>query len=110
VKRGEIWTSAGGPNYAGKPRPVLIVQDDAFEGTDSVTICLLTSHGDDAPLLRPIIEATAESGLRGSTWAMVDKIGTVPRTRLGRRIGTLAPAAMRPVNQAMLVFLGLTGR
>jgi mRNA interferase MazF len=110
VKRGEIWTAAGGPNYAGKPRPVLIVQDDAFESTESITVCLLTSHGDDAPLLRPQIEPTAESGLREATWAMVDKIATVPRTRLNRRIGGLAPAAMRPVSQAMLVFLGLVGR
>jgi mRNA interferase MazF len=109
VKRAEIWTS-GGPNYAGKPRPVLIVQDDAFEGTELVTICLLTGHGDDAPLLRPQVEPTAESGLREVTWAMVDKIATVPRSRLAKRIGALTPAAMRPVNQAMLVFLGLAGR
>jgi mRNA interferase MazF len=110
VKRGEIWTSAGGPSYAGKPRPVLIVQDDSFGATGSITICLLTSHEDDAPLLRLRIEPTAQSGLRDWTWAMVDKIATVPRTRLGKRIGALAPAAMRPVNQAMLVFLGLAAR
>ena len=30
MKRGEIWTMAGGSGYASKPRPVVIVQDDAF--------------------------------------------------------------------------------
>jgi mRNA interferase MazF len=31
VKRGEIWTVAGGPDYGGKPRPVALLQDDRFE-------------------------------------------------------------------------------
>ena len=30
MKRGEIWTMAGGSGYASKPRPVVIVQDDAL--------------------------------------------------------------------------------
>jgi mRNA-degrading endonuclease toxin of MazEF toxin-antitoxin module len=32
VKRGEIWTAAGGV-YASKPRPSLIIQDDRFDAT-----------------------------------------------------------------------------
>ena len=28
MKRGEIWTVSGGKDYAGKPRPVVIVQED----------------------------------------------------------------------------------
>lgn len=36
MKRGEIWTvSANG--YAGKPRPAVILQDDLFDATASVT-------------------------------------------------------------------------
>lgn len=31
MKRGEIWTVAGGKDYGGKPRPVLIIQDDRFD-------------------------------------------------------------------------------
>ncbi len=50
MKRGEIWTAAGGKDYAGKPRPVVIVQDDRFAGTDSITICAFTSDPTDAPL------------------------------------------------------------
>jgi mRNA interferase MazF len=33
VKRGEIWTMAGGPGYATKPRPAVIIQDDGFSET-----------------------------------------------------------------------------
>ena len=34
MNRGEIWTVAGVPAYAGKPRPAVIVQDDAFAARD----------------------------------------------------------------------------
>ena len=107
MKRGEIWTVAGGPDYAGKPRPVLIVQDDAFAGTASVTVCLLTSQALDSPLLRIAIEPAPGTGLRESTWAMVDKITTVPRARLRDRIGALKAADMTPIDRAILAFLGL---
>ena len=43
MKRGEIWTMAGGPGYASKPRPVVIVQDDAFTARDSIVVCLITT-------------------------------------------------------------------
>jgi len=48
MRRGDIWTVAGGKDYAGKARPVVILQDDSFDGTESVTICALRApvHGD----------------------------------------------------------------
>ena len=49
MTRGEIWTAAGGKDYAGKPRPVVIVQDDRFDATTSITICAFTSDPTDAP-------------------------------------------------------------
>jgi mRNA interferase MazF len=43
MKRGEIWTLAGGPDYAGKPRPCVVLQSDVFTETASLTICTVTS-------------------------------------------------------------------
>ncbi|MGB6767104.1 MAG: type II toxin-antitoxin system PemK/MazF family toxin, partial [Methyloceanibacter sp.] len=37
MKRGEVWTIAG-EGYAGKPRPAVIVQDDRFDATASITL------------------------------------------------------------------------
>ncbi len=110
MKRGEIWTASGGPDYAGKPRPVVIVQDDNFDQTASITICPLTSHGIDAGLVRPNIEASPENGLRETSWAMADKITTIARQRLGKRVGVLTAAQMAPVGRALIVFLGLAGQ
>ena len=63
VRRGEIWTAAGGTGYAGKPRPVVIVQEDAFDATESITICAFTTDPTDAPLFRLPVEPNARNGL-----------------------------------------------
>lgn len=67
MKRGEVWTVAGGAASAGKPRPAVIVQDDRFDANDSM-----------------------------------------PRTRLGTRIGLLTSDEMKGLNRALFVFLGLS--
>ena len=110
MKRGESWTAAGGADYSGKPRPVLILQDDNFDQTASITICPLTTYGIDASLIRPNIEPSPENGLRETSWAMTDKVTTLARTRLGDRIGALTAAEMVPVGRALMVFLGLAGQ
>ena len=107
MKRGEVWTVSGGKDYAGKPRPVVIVQDDNFDGTDSVTICAFTTDETDAPLFRLTVEPSERNGLRATCRLMVDKITTVPKSKVGRPIGRLEDEDMVRLNQAMMVFLGL---
>ena len=109
MKRGELWSVAGGPDYAGKPRPVVILQDDRFSGTLSVTICPFTSNPTPAPLFRLPIDPSERNGLTASSSLMVDKIMTVPKTKVGARIGRLDDADLLRLNRAVLVFLGLAG-
>lgn len=107
MRRGEIWTVSGGRDYAGKPRPAVILQDDAFDGVDSVTLCGFTTDPTDAPLFRLPIEPSARNGLQAACRLMVDKITTVPRSKLGARIGRLDDEDVVRLGQAVLVFLGL---
>ena len=109
MKRSEIWTASGGRDYAGKPRPVVIVQDDSFDGTDSITICAFTTDATEAPLFRLPVAPSAGNGLREPCRLMVDKVTTVPKAKLGDRIGRLADADLLRLNRAFLVFLGLAG-
>lgn len=44
MKRGEIWTVAGGAARVGKPRPAVIVQDERFDANDSIVVCPLTAR------------------------------------------------------------------
>ncbi len=109
MRRGEVWTASGGPGYADKPRPVVIVQDDRFDATDSVTVCGFTTDPTEAPLFRLAIDRAAENALDVPSRLKVDKITTVARNKLGRRIGHLADTDMLRLNRAIVVFLGLAG-
>ena len=109
MSRGEIWTAAAGSGYVGKPRPVVIVQDDRFDATASVTVCAFTTDPTDAPLIRLLIEADEVSGIRESSRLMVDKITTIPRSKLGEQIGQLSDDDMIRLSRALVVFLGLAG-
>ena len=84
MRRGDIWTVAGGKDYAGKPRPVVIVQDDSFDATDSITICAFTTDETDAPLFRLPVAPNERNGLRAPCRLMVDKLTTVPKSKVRR--------------------------
>jgi mRNA interferase MazF len=107
MKRGDIWTVSGGADYTGKPRPAVIVQDDDFDATQSITVCAFTTDPTEAPLFRIPIEPTDGNGLRAASSIMVDKVTTVPKTKLGERVGRLDDQDIIRLNQAILVFLGL---
>jgi mRNA interferase MazF len=110
VKRGEIWTVSRTSDYAGKPRPAVILQDDRFDMTASITICAFTTDATDAPLFRLRVEPDAKNGLASVAWLMVDKITTVPKTKMGTQLGRVADAEMARLNRAVLVFLGIAGQ
>jgi mRNA interferase MazF len=109
MKRGEVWTVAGGKDYAGKPRPVVIVQDDSFDGTGSVTVCAFTTDETEAPLFRLPVEPSPRNGLRSASRLMADKLTTVPKFKLGQQVGRMDDEDMVRLNRALMVFLGLAG-
>jgi mRNA interferase MazF len=107
VRRGELWTAAGGKHYAGKPRPVLVVQDDRFDATSSITVCPLTSDPTEIPLLRVPLDPDDSNGLDAPSSIMLDKVTTMPRSKLGERIGKVSDADMLALSRGLVVFLGL---
>ena len=106
MTRGDVWTVSG-TGYAGKPRPAIIVQDDRFDGTESITVCVFTTDETDAPLFRLPVTPRAKNGLRNVSRLMVDKLTTVHKSRLGKQLGRLDDADMARLDQAILIFLGL---
>ncbi len=88
MKRGEIWTVAGGKDDAGKPRPAVVVQTDA-------------------PHFRLSVQPNERNGLRAASRLTAAKITTVPKTKAGERIGRPDDEDILGLNHAVLVFLGL---
>ena len=107
MKRGEIWTVAGGPDYAGKPRPAIILQSDRFDVTASVTLCPLTAGHVETVYARFAVEPSESNGLKLRSYAMVDKIATLPRSKLGKPMGRLNAAELMMLDQRVALFLGL---
>jgi mRNA interferase MazF len=106
MKRGDLVTVAVSGDY-GKPRPALVVQSDAFELHPSVIVLPLTSEIHDTPLFRVMAPAGKETGLLLPSQIMVDKATTVPRVKLGARIGEVDGVTMQAVEAALRGFLGL---
>jgi mRNA interferase MazF len=108
LKRGDIVTIAAPGDY-GKPRPALIVQADVFNDVHgSVTVVPLSSTIIDAPLFRITLDPTRQNGLNRVSQIMVDKILTLPRDEIGKRIGHLGNTLMIRVGRALLVWLGMS--
>jgi mRNA interferase MazF len=82
---------------------VVIVQDDRFDATASVTVCPFTTNPVDAPLVRLLIEPSGDNGLDESSRLMVDKVTTVPRVSLGDRLGRLRDEELVRLNRSLTV-------
>jgi mRNA interferase MazF len=86
---------------------VVIVQDDRFESTASVTVCPFTTNPVEAPLARTPIEPSALNGLDRPSRVMVDKVITIPRVSLQYHLGHLRDEDLVQLNRSLIVFLGL---
>ena len=106
MKRGDLVTVVTSGDY-GKPRPALIVQADAYTEHPSITVVPLTSELYDLPLLRVTVEPGADTGLRRRSQVMVEKATTIPRAKVGERIGQLNETVLESVDHALAAFLGL---
>ena len=106
IRRRDIVLVAGGV-CASKPRPAIVVQDDLFDGTDSVTVCPLTTTAVDAPLLRLPVSADEKTGIGQDSFAMIDKLTTVRRSNLRTWVGHLDAVRMLELERRLVVFLGL---
>ena len=94
-------------DFTGKPRPAVVVQADAFDALDSVTVCPLTAQDAGEAVTRLPVGPSPELPLDRASWIVVDKISTVRRNRIGRRIGCLSQADLQRLSGSIAVFLGL---
>ena len=105
--RGDLVTAVI-PGDFGKPRPVVIVQADAFaEFHASVTVCPLTTHLTGLRLFRIMVAPDKRNGLAEASEVMVDKLSSLRRERIGAPIGRLSALDLRAVDDALRRWLSL---
>ena len=96
------------PSDLGRPRPGVVVQADEFNADlTTLFVCPVSSDLRDTLLLRPLIEATPESGLRVRSQIMTDKMVALRRDRIRRVIGRIDAETSGLLDRAILVLLGL---
>lgn len=106
MRRGDLVVIAFQGDY-GKPRPALVVQNDAYAEYLSTTVLPLTGDLKDAAVFRIGIEPSSENGLIVPSQIMVDKLATYPRAKVGKVIGRVDAETLRLVERALAAWLGL---
>jgi len=91
-----------------KPRPAVVVQANTFlEDHASITVCLITSQLTGLALFRLPIPADERTGLLKPSEISIDKLQTVWRQRVGRRIGSVTDDIMFNVDDALRRWLAI---
>ncbi|MEY2621995.1 MAG: hypothetical protein RIT26_1815 [Pseudomonadota bacterium] len=105
MQRGDLVTVSLQGAY-GKPKPALVVQTDLLSELDSVVLYPVTSELRTAAF-RVTVEPTASNGLRALSQIMVDKLSTLPRSKISAPFGRLEDERMRAVDRALLLVVGV---
>lgn len=112
IERGEIrWATLPGPRRSNpaKPRPVLVVQADAFNRSRiaTVVVAVLTSNLDRARAPGTVRIPKRSSGLDRASVVNLSQLATVDRSFLGERVGSLPAKTMDEVDRALALVLDL---
>lgn len=100
--------AAGPGDYSGKPRPFLIVQSDVFNDVHaSLTLCPITSATGGSLLFRVSLPASDETGLYLASEVQADKMISIRRERIVRRIGAAPITTMTRIDDALRRWLEL---
>jgi mRNA interferase MazF len=110
--RGEIWRAEFGMPYgseAGYSRPVLIVQDDAFNESKIKTIIVLPLTTNlrlaDAP--GNVLVRKKESKLKDDTVVIVAQFYAIDKSRLKDKMSKINKETMEKVEVGMKLVLGM---
>ena len=105
IQRGDLVAVSLQGDY-GKPRPALIIQSNLLTDLDSVVLCPVTSDLRNA-VFRVTVEPNPGNGLRTLSQVMVDKISTLPRTKISEPFGRFDDERMKAIDRALLLVIGL---
>lgn len=110
--RGEIWWADLGVPFGSEPgfkRPVLIIQDDAFNRSNIQTIIVASISTNlnlaDAP--GNVYLDKESSGLSKNGVINISQISTIDKRRLVSRISVLPPEIMHEINYGIKLILNI---
>lgn len=110
VKRGELYFADLSPVVGSEQsgfRPVLILSNDVGNRhSPTVVVAAITSRP-KKPDMPTHYALPAENGLETPSVVLLEQLRTIDKCRLDRRIGRLEVAAMKNIDRALAVSMGL---
>jgi mRNA interferase MazF len=112
ISRGSVCWVDLGPARGSRPakaRPVLVVQDDAFNASRLATtlVTVLTSNTELGSMPGNVFVPAGQSGLPKDSVANVTALVTVDKADLSGPVGRLPDALMQAVGEGLRLVLGL---
>ena len=107
MKRGDLVLAAGKGDFAGKPRPALVVRNDMFQGFTTIVLCPITSQLTGALPIRVALPHNERTGLVKSSEVEIDKIQALHIDKVRQTIGYASEAEMLAVDDALRLWLDL---
>ncbi len=89
-------------DFTGKPRPMPIVQrTSTLDVAHGLMVCMITKGVTDTLPMRDVFMPTEANGLETIPMPMIDKIGTIKRSRLRTVVGHMGTSEMDRVDAAL---------
>lgn len=107
IKRGEIWTVV--PPAHPKPRPVLVISINALNESTWPDVLIVPITSIPGVLRVQLPEKPEETGLRTTSYAKCESVGSLQKARLRKRIGVLPPQSWETVERGIQRVLGIKG-
>lgn len=110
-RRGEVYLVNFDPTIGAeikKTRLALILQNDIANRHSSITIvAAITSQFDEPLYPTEVLIRASEGGLSVDSVVLLNQVRSLDKQRLIRRLGTVKPATMDQVEQALLISFGM---
>ncbi|MBN1998142.1 type II toxin-antitoxin system PemK/MazF family toxin [candidate division KSB1 bacterium] len=109
-KRGEVWLANLDPTIGSetrKTRPVVIIQKDTGNQYSSLTIAAPVTSGENAIYPVEVEIRSPEGNLENNSLVLLNQIRTLDKRRLIKRLGKLEAGAMKKIDRAIIISLGL---
>jgi mRNA interferase MazF len=114
IRRGDMFYADLTPGVGSEQsgcRPVLIIQNDTGnKHSNTVIAAIITSRISTKAKLPTHAPIKAQQGLGHDSLVLMEQIRTIDKIRLKEYIGTLDSNAIRRVDRALAVSVGLCGR
>jgi mRNA-degrading endonuclease toxin of MazEF toxin-antitoxin module len=103
MTRGEVWEADVG-GKVGKRPVVILTRSAVLPYLSKVVVAEVTTEGKGYPTQ---IAIGTTANLRSASFVSAESLHSIPKNRLKRRLGELAPAQLRLVGDAVIFALDL---